>query len=153
MSDEKKYQPMDATIREEKEGVVATNHKRVAYALSTLVKEVLALFPETPHEFSGIDGRNTALDVTFDLTNMIPEDRDYFVPLLHFTEGDGRVSDVSYADDMLLVQIRPGARTQDVRDTFGLADAWLILTGTDESDTDGGDAWDTSDDKMEGGGA
>ena len=58
-------EPMDASVPETAEPVVATNHPRVAYAIKTLVSEFQALFPETPVEYSDYNGLNTAMSATF----------------------------------------------------------------------------------------
>lgn len=118
--------PMDDSIRELAVGGAATNNKRNAYALVQLVSEVRDLFPETLYEFSNYDGRNTALDVTFDAYDEPDLQR-----LLALVKADPRVDDVLIADGQVLVMIRPGLRTQDSRDSFRLAEAWEILA-TDE---------------------
>lgn len=125
-------QPMDASIKELPEGQMATNSHREAWALKTLVGEFSVLFPETPVEYSGIDGRNTALDASFDLTVLDEIDRETARQLLYLTQADARVSSVIAEDDQVLVSIRSNPRTQDSRETFGLTDAYLILAGEDE---------------------
>lgn len=129
---------MDDTIRENAVGAPATNRQRACWAIKQLVAEVHGLFPETPVEYSGYDGRNTALSVTFDLTTMDGGESGLFNNLMKILDTDERVAEVITADyDQTFVAIKPGPRTQDVRDSFGLADAWSILVDDDEPVEDG----------------
>lgn len=137
MSKDSKQQPMDPSARETATPEVATNAARVAYALKTLVAEVLALFPETPHEFGDVDGRNTALSVTFDTTPMDGLDRDAFTGLLDAVKTDARVAEVTSEDDLTYMLLRASARTQDDRSSFDLADIWLDMN-TDHEGFAGG---------------
>ena len=123
----KKTDPMDPSIREQVIGTPATNNKRVCYAIKTLAAEVGELFPETPVEYSEYDGRNTALDATFDLTVLDESDRTLFRDLLRLCTTDERVREVLTEDDQVLVGIKSNPRTQDLRDWFNLADAWLVM--------------------------
>lgn len=115
-----KSEPMDPGAREQTVPDPVTNVGRTAYALKTLVSEVLALFPETPHEFSERDGRGVALAVMFDTTMIDGHDRDEFEALLGAVELDERVDTVVSEDDLTLVLLRSSARTQDDRSTFDL---------------------------------
>lgn len=128
MSD--KNEPMDDSVTEAKVGTPADNTQRVCYAAKTLVAEVEALFPETPVEYSNYDGRNTALDVQFDLTGIDAADRDTLIAMMTLfdLDDDPRINLIVSEDDSLLVSFKASARTQDSRDPFGLADAWEILT-------------------------
>lgn len=120
-----KTEPMDPGAPEVTEAVTHVNEGRTAYALKTLVAEVLDLFPETSHEFSERDGRNTALAVTFDLTNLDLDDRDKFASLLSLAKADERVAEVIVDEDGLVcVRLRGNARTQDDRTTFDLVAIW-----------------------------
>lgn len=128
---DKKSAPMDTAIVENKNPVAATNRQRPCYAIKTLVAEVQALFPETSYEVSNYDGRNTGLDVMFDMTS-IPEDvADGAGLLISMVDSDPRVElTIVGSDDVqgVLVSIKPGPRTQDIRDSFGLAEAWSVLS-------------------------
>lgn len=121
--------PMDPTTREQLVGEVAVTRERVCYAGKTLVKEFHELFPETPVEYGGYDGRNTALDVAFDLTVLdIPAERDLATALLELCRTDNRVDSVVASDEgQVLVAFHSNPRTQDLRDPFGIAEAFDIL--------------------------
>lgn len=138
MSKTDKNEPMDASVTEAKMGAPAKHTERVCYAAKTLAAEVTGLFPETPVRYSNYDGRNTALDVEFDLTAIsADEDADALMRLLDALAGDIRIEQVIAEDDSVLVSFRSSARTQDSRETFGLAEAWSILTGDpDDEDAD-----------------
>lgn len=132
-------EPMDPSARETTTPVPSSNHPRVAYALQTLVAEVRHLFPETPVEYSNVDGRNTSLDATFDLTVLDSEDRSAFRDLMRLTTSDERVAEVLTEDDQVLVSIRSNPRTQDSREPFGLNDAWLVMHEDADASGDGFD--------------
>lgn len=133
-------EPMDDSVREVPVGTPSTNRQRVCGAIKQLVAEFTGLFPETPVEYSNYDGRNTALDVTFDLT-ALDEDTDRvdafnLLALLDDSayNNDPRIDYVlsSQEDGAVLVSMRSSLRTQDLRDPFGLADALSVLAGEDE---------------------
>lgn len=132
-------EPMEAsTTPPAAVGTPATNNVRVCWAAKTLVNEFTDLFPETPVEYSNPDGRNTMLDVSFDLTAVPDSDRDAAAALLELVETDARVGSVfiESAAESLLVSFKSSARTQDSRDSFGLADAWDVLSDGEEFDAD-----------------
>lgn len=137
--------PMDPSIREETVGQQATNNRRVCYAIKTLVSEVERLFPETIATYSNYDGHNTALDVAFDYYMIDKDDQATFVDLLRLVGDDHRVEGVIVERDetSVLVSMRPSARTKDLRDTFDLNGAYLVLMGdeTDVSDPEFGAGW------------
>lgn len=120
-------EPMDAAIREEPVGVMASNRKRNCYALSTLVTEFRDLFPETPIETSNYTGLNVALDVTFDLTVLDNDDAILATQLLGLVENDSRVERVVSEDTQTLVSFFASFRTQDSREPFNLGDAYMVL--------------------------
>lgn len=121
-------EPMDPAVREAAVPVTSTNKPRDCWAIKTLVAEVTSLFPETSHETSNYDGRNTALDVTFDLSMVEPgPDLDGLIDLLVLVESDERVREVIIDGSLALVSFRPGPRTQDIRDPFDLDKAWDVL--------------------------
>lgn len=160
--DDKKAQPMDPSIAENRTPVVKPNQSRVCWAIKTLNEEVWSLFPETPVEYSNYTGRNVALDVTYDLTALDAEtDRIDLPNLLPLIAGDPRVSTVSISKDYegfpeyVLVSMNASARTQDRREPFGLVDALAVFAepGSDEGFFDGGSASETSDSLLDGGGA
>ena len=140
-------EPMDDSVREAPMGTPVTNHQRVCVAIKQLVREFHALCPETPVEYSNFDGRNTALDVTFDLSPLDPDtDRVDATNLLMLlgdpaNNAERRVEDVIVASDMdsVLVSMRSNARTQDSPEPFGLAEALSVLAGEDEGYDDEGD--------------
>ena len=127
-------EPMDVTVTEAKVGTPSGNSQRVCHAAKTLVGEVREMFPETPAEYSNYDGRNTALDVTFDLTALDSQDKSDFIALMTLFDfdGDPRVSEVLAEDGALLVSFNSNPRTQDSREPFGLVDAMSIISGRDE---------------------
>lgn len=133
-----KLQPMDAGAKEGDRPVSSTNHRRVAHALSKLVGEARQLFPETPYEFSGADGRNTLLCVTFDLSALDPEEVAEFFELLTTVTGDSRVAEViavpqsELESPSLFVRLHSNPRTQDSRDSFDLDDIYVALTDDHE---------------------
>lgn len=170
----KEPESMDPSIREGRVGTPQANTERPCWAISTLNEEVWALFPETPVEYSDVNGRNTALSVTYDCTALdVETDRIDLPNLLALIRDDARVDQVLISKDdekvnidYVLVQMRSNPRTQDNREPFGLADALLIMAEADETEdgafsdpalhaamTDGGTAAHTSSDTMEGGGA
>ena len=126
-----KSQPMDPTTKEVLVGTPQINRQRVCWAAKTLVAEVDELFPETPVEYSNYNGRNTALDVTFDFTVLDLPDRDTAIALLELLSTDSRVDEVieggAQMDAQVLVSFKPNATTQDSREPFGLGDALVVL--------------------------
>lgn len=130
---DKNPQPMDDGIREEATGAPSANTQRVCWAIKTLVAEVHSLFPEVPVEYSNYDGRNTALDVMFDLTELDEAGRTDLANLVEMAVSDERVAHVHIQQEVsVLVSMHPRPRTQDSREPFGLPDAYLILAGEDE---------------------
>lgn len=129
---EKKHEPMDASFREDKVGTMATNHKRVCWALKTLIAEIVEVFPETTNavEYSNYDGRGAALTATIDLTVFDKEDEGLFLQLLNLVGDDHRVYDVVADTDVtssVAVTLKSNPRTQDLRTTFNVSPAWVIL--------------------------
>lgn len=120
-------EPMDDSGPEHKTGVASSNTQRDCWAIKTLVEEFTALFPETGWGTTNYDGRNTALDVTFDLTSLDTQDRADAILLLLAVDSDVRVAEVIGEDGQVLVSFRANPRTQDLRTTFGLAEAWSVL--------------------------
>lgn len=155
--DDKRVQPMDPSIAENRTPVVKANNQRVCYAIKQLNEEVWTLFPETPVEYSNYTGRNVALDVVYDLSNLDAGDIYDFVALIQLIEGDPRVNSTLFDSGIVtvLVSMNASARTQDRRDPFGLAEAYAVLgePGSDEGFFDGGTASETSDSLLDGGGA
>jgi hypothetical protein len=143
-------EPMDDSVRERAVGAPKPNNPRVCGAIKQLVAEFTGLFPETPVEYSNYDGRNTALDVTFDLT-ALDEDTDRVDALnLMIVLGDEtfntdpRIDYVlaSQTDGAAVVSMKSSLRTQDLRDSFGLAEAYSILSGEAEGyDTEDDSGW------------
>lgn len=135
--------PMDASVRENSTPTMSTNAQRVCYAAKTLVAEVMEMFPETPVEFSNFDGRNTALDVTFDLTTLDSQDRADLMLVMTLLDDpayneDSRIASVLADDGQVLVSFKSNPRTQDNREPFGLLDALSVLSGQDEFHYEGG---------------
>lgn len=124
--------PMDDSVIERPQGEAKTNRSRNAHGLAVLIKEVLDLFPETPYETSGMDGRNTALDVSFDFTGLDSQDRVDAISLL-LVLTDDRIRAVDAEDGLVLVQFHSNPRIQDSREPFGLDDAWIVLTEGDSA--------------------
>ena len=106
---------------------------RLCYAIVTLVDEVRALYPEAPYEVSNVNGRNTALDVAFDLTAIPEDDREVLVTLLRLVEDDVRVASVDVDESQVLVSIKSNARKRNSRDTFDLDGAFAVLVEGEES--------------------
>lgn len=129
---EKKHEPMDASFREDKIGTMATNHKRVCWALKTLISEIVEVFPETENavEYSDYDGRGAALTATIDLT-VFDNDDDaiLFLQLIYLVGDDHRVYEVvpDEVTSSVAVTLKSNPRTQDLRTTFNVSPAWVIL--------------------------
>jgi hypothetical protein len=134
---------MDPTVTEAKVGTPKPNNQRACWAAKTLVAEVREVFPETPVEYSNYDGRNTALDVMFDLTGLDPQDAHDLALVLEL------LNDTAYNEDQridtviagggdqkgqVLVSFKSSPRTQDNREPFGILDALSVLSGKDEFD-------------------
>lgn len=120
-------QEMDPSTREVKNPVMSTNQQRSCYAMTALLTELLDLFPETPYEVGGYDGRNVALEVTFDLSSV--EGSESLIELLEDVEtSDARVESLLVEDQQANLRFKSNPRTQDSLEPFGLADAWLILS-------------------------
>lgn len=116
-------EPMDNRIQEAAVGTPATNNQRPCWAIKTLVAEVLSVFPETSVEYSNYNGRNTALDVTFDLTGIDSDLRGAVSDVLDLLSLDVRVARAFTEEDQMLVSITSSPRTQDSRETFGIDSA------------------------------
>lgn len=101
--------------------------QRPAYALSTLTREVDAIFGEVPHEFSGPSVFRVLLDVTFDLSTLDPEDGKTLARLLALAEDDLRIREVLVDEAQVLVSLRSHPIRQESRMSFGLAAAHDIL--------------------------
>lgn len=128
-----KSEPMDPTVREARVGTPATHQQRVCYAAKTLVAEVHEMFPDLPVEYSNYNGRNTALDVSFDTTVLdTPEALDLGM-VLELLDGESRVSEVIVEDDVALVSFKNNPRTQDSKEPFGLADGIAVLSDYGEA--------------------
>lgn len=129
--------PMDPSIREDRRPTVAQNHPRECYAIRTLVAELTELFPETlVLAYTERDGRNTALAVSFDVLALSEDVREPFRLLTQLVENDHRVETVVEEDDVVMVVMRSSLLTQDLRDRFGLREAYSVLSGTDGPGTD-----------------
>lgn len=126
MSKDEKFAPMDAGAPEVSNPVISPLRKRNAYALDTLIKEVAALYPEATATVSQYDGRNTALAVTFDVT-----ESEGLADLMELVSVDRRVLKVvtETLDEITqtLVVLHSAPRIQDLRDSFNLESAFLVL--------------------------
>lgn len=128
MSKTDKTEPMDTSARETLIGTPSANAPRVCHAAATLVAEVHDLFPETTVEYSNRNGRNVALDVTFDLTGLDDAaSADLITILSMFEDTDLRVAEVLVDHASVLVSFHNSPRSQDMRDPFSLADALSVL--------------------------
>ena len=143
-------EPMDAGAPERDNAEPVANNPRACYAAKQLVKEVLNLFPETEYGFTSYTPRNVALVVWFAAKDDGEETE--LDQLLRLVDADPRVEKITYDDnEHLAVVFHNRPRTQDLRDPFGLDEALMVLA--DEDTGDGGDAFYTSDDEKDGGGA
>lgn len=128
----KETTPMDASVREDSIGHVHVNNERPCWAIKTLLAEVKDLFPETENVVvHGYNERGVGLSVTFDLTTVDPAVWELYGML----SEDTRVEEVVSDEGNCTVVFRNNARTQDLRDEFGLAEAWMILS--DDGDDNG----------------
>lgn len=109
------------------------NRQRNAYALDTLVTEVLELFPETEVTYSNYTGRNVALTGTFMVT--VEANNGELAELLGQLAGDARISraDWDSVAGAMVVEFNKNARTQDSREPFGVGEAFLTLVDEDGS--------------------
>lgn len=128
-------------------GTPRANAPRQCWAIRTLVAEVEGLFPETPVTYTNVDGRNTALAVTFDLTSLSEDDRIDFTNLMQLLtdpayNDDQRIEYGIIEDEHVLISMRSSSRTQDLREPFGLADALHVLSGEVE-EVDEENHWDS----------
>lgn len=151
MSDKKAPEPMDAGAPERaSSGEVIETRLRVCYAAKQLIQEVIDLFPETIHETNTENMRNVQLGIDF------VADEEGLAELLQLVSVDSRVASVVTEEGLVKVGFHNRPRTYDLRDSFGLADAWLVLIEEDyagSGDMEGGDASYTSNDVKDGGGA
>jgi hypothetical protein len=155
MTDRKIPEAMDPTAPEG-ESVPSTTNQRPCYAAKQLITEVLALFPETAHDVREYNGRNVGLAVFFYGEAELTE-------LLTLVGADPRVAYAQVSPDWerdsgIEVGFRNQPRTYDLRDKFGLDEAWQVLGSDDlieddDDDWQGGNAIYTSDDVRDGGGA
>jgi hypothetical protein len=142
-------EPMDPTTREVAQGTPFTNHARVCGAIKQLVKEAQTLFPETTVEYTERDGRNTALGVVFDLTPLDEDSTRIDAANLFTLLGDKAYGDDKRIDFVAVekdgseatVVMRSSLRTQDDPSSFGLADAWSVLTSSSDEGYDEEDDW------------
>lgn len=116
-------EPMDPGVVETKTPEVRPNNGRNAYSVDTLIAEVTDLFPEVTYETSNPDWRNANTDVTFDDVT----DEGLVSLLRALAETDPRVAEVITEETRVLVSVKQNPRTQDSREPFGLADAWMVL--------------------------
>lgn len=131
MKNQQRREPMDNRIQEIREPVMATNTPRVCWTLKTLVAEFTELFPETSAEYGGRDGRNTAINVTLYLGDLVEDDEMLATALLRLTISDPRIAYVEAEDSNVLVEVVVGPHTQDSREPFHLGEALTVL---DEAD-------------------
>lgn len=125
-------QAMDESVRELPVGEPMDNNRRVCRAIKTLVAEVADLYPGVPYEVSNYNGRNTALDVSFDATALDNDEAITFIQLLGLVETDERVAEVVTDDNQVLISMLNSPRTYDLTGPFGLDDAYSILTSGEE---------------------
>jgi hypothetical protein len=169
MTDKKAPEPMDSGAPERAVGEAAPTNQRACYAAKTLVAEVLALFPETVWMVENYNGRNVGLRVVV-LTDA--EDQDKLSDLLALVDSDSRVERVQTFASETIIDFHNRPRTYDLRDSFGLDEAWMVMGeedydigldlpldgarldyGSDSPPVEGGNAAKTSRTKMDGGGA
>lgn len=128
----KEVKPMDDGNRERAVGESRPNRQRIAHALDVLVTEFRSVFPETAVEYSRYDGRNTALDVTFDCSMIDTPEQVVLAQVMELVSHDPRIEYVMPGGDQYVVGLFSNPRTQDNRDPFGFAGAWEALTEEDE---------------------
>lgn len=115
--------PMDETITELPVGEQQVTKVRPCWAIKQLVAEVTSLFPETVHEVTDYNDRGVGLGVRFTTQEAVG-----LRELLSLVESDPRVKDVIGDDGQSLrILFHNSARTQDLRDSFGVDEAWDIL--------------------------
>jgi hypothetical protein len=169
MTDKKAPEPMDSGAPERAVGEAAVTVQRACYAMMTLIAEVGALFPETVWMIENYNGRNVGLRVVF-LTD--GDDQDKLSDLLALVDSDSRVERVQTFASETIIDFHNRPRTYDLRDSFGLDEAWMVMGeedydiqpdgpldgadphyGSGTEPVEGGTASFTSADSMDGGGA
>lgn len=102
---------------------------RTADALLTLIEEVTTLFPETSYEVGNPNKWGVISTVTFSTGGI-----DGLAELLTLIASDVRVKEITEdsAESLTEIDLYPSLRTMDNRDSFGLGDAWVVLS-EDES--------------------
>lgn len=125
----KDVEPMDDSAFVHAVGTPAVNNQRPCWAAQTMVDEFTELFPETNHEFSGYNGRNTAVSVIFDFSML---DEDSLVAaqnLILCTRVDPRVMESVVDEDRAAVDFWNVPTTYDSREPFGFGEALGALEG------------------------
>lgn len=124
-------EPMDADAPERAVAAPTANRQRECYAMMTLRSEVETLFPETSISFGDPDGWGVKHEIIFDMSMLDEAEFKSASLLLSMSLLDDRV--VAFAKDeeeqSMAVEFVTDRRYRDSRETFGLDDAWLILTG------------------------
>lgn len=121
---------MDPQVAERKVGTDPLPRQRNCYALTQLIDEFTALFPETPIVVKDRDGRGVAFTVEFNLEYVPRHESLSAGDLLLSTVLDPRVAYVNrdaIEANLVEITIARNARTQDSREEFGLADAWELF--------------------------
>ena len=116
--------PMDPDARETRTPEPPSRRTRTADGVLTLIDEVSDLFPETSYELGSPNQWGVISSVTFEVAGLegLPE-------LLSLVETDARVKEITEDDKEGLVEIslHPSFRTMDIREQYGLAEAWMVL--------------------------
>lgn len=123
--DAKKIEPMDASAVETPTPQPITTRPRTAYAVDTLITEVQAIYPDMEVETFGPNGRGVNLDVAF-----YDDDEPDLQALLGLVESEPRVAEVmrSTNDNCTIVAINNDPAIYDSRDSYGLVDAYKVLS-------------------------
>lgn len=123
-------QPMDPTSGDTSTASVPIT-RRECYAMTTLLAEVRALFPETLYDIEGYTNWGVAMSVSFHT-----EGQPLLGDLLHAVEVDERVLSVTEGSDLgdpqVLVTFVASPHLQDSRESFRLAAAHAVLADTEE---------------------
>ena len=126
-------QPMDPDAPETSapaEGSPFQSRERTAGALVALIEEVTELFPEVTYEKGNPEAWRVISRVTFEVGEV-----EGLVSLLNLLLADTRVMalTIDSQENLVEVALKHSFRTMDIRDSFGLAEAWMILIEEDES--------------------
>lgn len=125
---------MDPAARETSTPEAPATTPRLCYAAKTLLSEVATLFPDATYVDGERNGRGVLIGLTFELASLTDDDAVTLVDLLMLLRDpahsdERRIVDVTHDHDeqLLHVAFRNDPRFSDLREPFGLVDAYAVL--------------------------